>query len=105
MGSHITTIITAMAKTLAELIVFLDSLQERAPLPQLVAELQELEIGCEGLICSGWVTLEGPRNRSDRGRVVAHRGTELRKLTDVDRVVMICLSRHRCHELRQRREP
>src|SRR6186997_3370169 len=49
MGSHITTIITAMAKTLAELIVFLDSLQERAPLPQLVAELQELEIGCDDL--------------------------------------------------------
>ena len=63
------------------------------------------EIGCERLICAGWVTLQRPRNRSDRGRVVAHRGTELRKLTDVDRVVMICLSRHRFHELRQRREP
>jgi cysteine dioxygenase len=38
-----------MAKTLAELIVYLDSLQERAPLPQLVAELEELEIGCDDL--------------------------------------------------------
>src|SRR5262245_45941891 len=38
-----------MAKTLADLIAFLNSLEERAPLQQLVAELQELEIGCRDL--------------------------------------------------------
>ena len=63
------------------------------------------EIGGERLIGAGWVTLQGPRNRRDRGRVVAHRGADLRKLTDVDRVVMIGLSRHPLHELRQRRKP
>ena len=36
---------------------------------------------------------------------VAHRYTDLRRLTDVDRVVMVCLSRHPFHELRQRPEP
>ena len=40
------------------------------------------EIGRQRLICAGWVTLQGPRNRSDRGSVVAHRGMDLRTLTE-----------------------
>ena len=39
------------------------------------------EIRRQRLICGGWVTLQGPRNRSRRGCVVAHRGTDLPKLT------------------------
>jgi cysteine dioxygenase len=38
-----------MAKTLSELIAFLDGLHERAPLPQLMAELAELRVDCEEL--------------------------------------------------------
>jgi len=38
-----------MAKTLNDLIAFLDSLQERAPLDRLVAELEELQVDCEML--------------------------------------------------------
>jgi cysteine dioxygenase len=38
-----------MAKSLNDLIAFLDSLQRRAPLPQLVAELSELRVDCDEL--------------------------------------------------------
>jgi cysteine dioxygenase len=38
-----------MAKNLHELIAFLDRLQARAPLPQLVAEMGELRVLCEEL--------------------------------------------------------
>jgi cysteine dioxygenase len=38
-----------MATTLNELVAFLDNLQERAPLPQLVAELQALRVDCDEL--------------------------------------------------------
>jgi cysteine dioxygenase len=39
----------AMAKNLSDLVVFLDSLSARAPLQQLVAELEELRIECDEL--------------------------------------------------------
>jgi cysteine dioxygenase len=38
-----------MANTLDELVAYLDGLNERAPLGQLVAELDELRIGCDEL--------------------------------------------------------
>ena len=38
-----------MAKTLNDLIAFLDSLQQRATLPQLVAELADLRVDCDEL--------------------------------------------------------
>jgi cysteine dioxygenase len=38
-----------MPKTLTDLVAYLDSLQERAPLQQLVAELTELRIDCDEL--------------------------------------------------------
>jgi cysteine dioxygenase len=38
-----------MAKTLNDLVAFLDSLEERASLPQLVAELAELRVDCDEL--------------------------------------------------------
>ncbi len=38
-----------MEKTLNDFIAFLDSLHERAPLPQLVAELAELRVDCDEL--------------------------------------------------------
>jgi cysteine dioxygenase len=38
-----------MTKTLTDLIAFLDSLEERSPLQQLVAELKELRVGCDEL--------------------------------------------------------
>jgi hypothetical protein len=47
------------------------------------------EIGCERLLGAGWVTLQRPRNCREPGRLVAHRGTELRTQMDMDRVVMI----------------
>ena len=40
---------TTMAKTLNELVAFLDGLEGRAPLQELVAELAELRVGCEEL--------------------------------------------------------
>ena len=39
-----------MAKTLDELIAFLDGLDGRAPLAELIAELAELRVDCE---CAG----------------------------------------------------
>jgi cysteine dioxygenase len=38
-----------MAKNLTKLVAFLDGLQDRAPLQQLVAELAELRVGCDEL--------------------------------------------------------
>jgi cysteine dioxygenase len=38
-----------MGKTLNDLIAFLDGLQQRAPLPQLVAELADLRVDCDEL--------------------------------------------------------
>jgi hypothetical protein len=73
--------------------------------------IERLDLHAHGEICrqrlirGGWVALQRPRNRSDGGGVVAHRGTDRRILTDVDTVVMVCLSRHPFHELQQRRGP
>src|SRR5262245_66062556 len=40
---------TTMAKTLNELVAYLDGLEGRAPLQELVAELKELQVECEEL--------------------------------------------------------
>src|ERR1700741_2052718 len=41
--------LSAMSKTLNDLIAFLDGLEERAPLPELVAELKDLRVDCDEL--------------------------------------------------------